>query len=96
MSGLVAGGVATFAVANAVPGSNVIIGYSLSGAGPITTAYGIADMTPPISTFPTLVADVFGDAVFSPTVPVGAAGLTLYTQGLNAGVLTNSLAETVL
>ncbi|MFT7517587.1 MAG: hypothetical protein ACI84O_001382 [Myxococcota bacterium] len=96
ISGLVAGGVATFAVANAVPGSNVIIGYSLSGAGPISTGYGLVDMTPPISTFPTLVADASGDAVFSPTVPVGAAGLTLYTQGLNVGVLTNSLAELVL
>ena len=93
---MTAGSPVTFSVTGAAPSSNVILGYSLAGAGPITTAYGIVDMTPPISRFPTLVADANGDASLTVNVPANAAGVTLYTQGLNNGVLANSLAETVL
>jgi len=92
---MIAGSPVTFSVTGAVPSSNVTLGYSLAGAGPITTAYGIVDMTPPISRFPTLVADANGDASLTVNVPANASGVTLYTQGLNNGALTNSLAETV-
>ncbi len=92
---MTAGSPVTFSVTGAAASSNVILGYSLAGAGPITTAYGIVDMTPPISRFPTLVADANGDASLTVNVPANASGVTLYTQGLNNGVLTNSLAETV-
>jgi hypothetical protein len=93
---MTAGGPVTFTVTGAVPSSTVILGYSLSGAGPINTAFGIVDMTPPISRFPNLTADATGVASITLTVPGNAGGVTLYTQGLNAGVLTNSLAPTVM
>ncbi len=93
---MVAGGPVTFTVTGAAPSTPVILGYSLSGAGPINTAFGIVDMTPPISRFPNLTADAMGVASITLTVPGNATGVTLYTQGLNAGVLTNSLAPTVM
>lgn len=98
ITALVAGTTATFDVSGATAGGTVILGYSLSGAGPTTTPFGVVDMSAPISTLVTLTADGAGNASFSPTVPGGAAGATLYTQGvdLGSGVLTNSLAMPVL
>ncbi|MGB0952483.1 MAG: choice-of-anchor J domain-containing protein [Planctomycetota bacterium] len=98
ITGLVAGGVANFSVSGATPGGTVLLGYSLTGAGPTATPYGSVDMTAPINTLASLTADINGDAAFAPTVPGGAAGATLYTQGLDlaSGTLTNSLAELVL
>ena len=93
---MTAGSPVTFTITGADANSNVRLGYSLSGAGPINTAYGIVDMTPPITTLAVLAADANGDASLTVTVPANASGVTLYTQGLNNGVLTNSLAETVL
>jgi hypothetical protein len=92
---MTAGSPVTFSITGAAPSSNCIIGYSLAGAGPINTAYGVVDMTPPISRFPTLTTDANGDCSLTLTVPANASGVTLYTQGLNNGALTNSLAETV-
>jgi hypothetical protein len=92
---MTAGAPVTFSVTGAVPSSTVILGYSLNGAGPINTAYGVVDMTPPIKTLATLVSDPLGVATLTLTVPGNAAGVTLYTQGLNNGLLTNSLAELV-
>lgn len=98
ITGLTAGGTATFAVTGATAFGNVIIAYSLTGAGPTTTPFGVADMSAPIKTLTTMSADAAGTASFSPVVPGGAVGVTLYTQCLDvtAGVLTNSLAEPVL
>jgi hypothetical protein len=96
ISAMTAGSPVTFSITGADANSTVILGYSLLGAGPITTTYGIVDMTPPISRLPNLTADANGDASLTLTVPANASGVTLYTQGLNNGVLTNSLAETVL
>ncbi|MHC4381113.1 MAG: choice-of-anchor J domain-containing protein [Planctomycetota bacterium] len=98
ITGLVAGGFATFQVIGATPGGTVLIGYSSAGAGPTATPFGAVDMSAPIRQFPTLVADPTGTADFSVNIPPGAVGVTLYTQGvdLGSGILTNSLAETVL
>ncbi|MDC3283543.1 S8 family serine peptidase [Planctomycetota bacterium] len=90
---MTAGSPATFSVTGADPNSTVRLGYSLTGAGPFTTAFGVVDMTPPIKTLATLTSNGSGDASFTVTVPGSASGRTLYTQGLNNGVLTNSLAE---
>ena len=96
ISGLTASQVATFSVTGAGAGESVMIGYSLRGAGPINTAYGVLDMTPPINILVSMTADANGDAVHNPTVPGNAAGVTLYTQALvNNATLTNSLAEVV-
>ncbi|MDA0666285.1 MAG: choice-of-anchor J domain-containing protein [Planctomycetota bacterium] len=98
ITNLVAGQTATFAVSGATAGGTVILGYSLSGAGPTNTQFGSADMSLPISTLATLTANGSGNASFAPVVPGGAAGATLYTQGLDLAsrTLTNSLAELVL
>jgi hypothetical protein len=90
---MTAGSPATFSVTGADPNSTVRLGYSLTGAGPFTTVFGVVDMTPPINTLATLTSNGSGNASFTVTVPGSASGRTLYTQGLNSGVLTNSLAE---
>ena len=92
---MTAGYPVTFSITGAAPSSNCIIGYSLAGAGPINTAYGVVDMTPPISTLANFPSNASGDASLTVNVPANASGVTLYTQALNNGVLTNSLAETV-
>jgi hypothetical protein len=92
---MTAGYPVTFSITGAAPSSNCIIGYSLAGAGPINTAYGVVDMTPPISTLANIPSNASGDASLTVNVPANASGVTLYTQALNNGVLTNSLAETV-
>ena len=98
ITNLVTGQTANFAVSGATAGGTVILGYSLTGAGPTTTAFGVVDMSLPINTLATMTADSAGNATFSPVVPGGAAGATLYTQGvdLGSGNLTNSLAELIL
>ena len=96
ITNLVAGQAATFSITGAAPNSNCIIGYSFAGAGPITTAFGIVDMTPPISRLPVITSDANGDATLLLNVPPNASGITLYTQALNNGILTNSLVIVVL
>lgn len=98
ITGLTAGGTATFTVTGATPFGSVRLGYSLTGAGPTTTPFGVVDMSAPIKVLSILTADAAGTASFAPVVPPGAAGATLYTQGLDMSTvtLTNSLAETVL
>jgi hypothetical protein len=97
-SGLVGGATATISVAGATAGGSVLIGYSLTGAGPTPTPFGMVDMSPPISQLPTLTANASGDASMSTGVPGRASGFTVYMQAadLASGTLTNSLAEVVL
>ena len=97
-SGLAAGGTVTFTVTDATPGGNVLLGYSTTGAGPTVTPFGSVDLSAPIRSMPTLIADAAGVASMSATVPAGASGTTLYMQGVDMGTsdLTNAIAETVL
>ena len=90
---MTAGNSATFTITGATPNSSVTLGYSFLGAGPFATSFGIVDMTPPINTLAVLSADAIGDASLTVNVPGGISGRTLYTQGLNVGLLTNSLSE---
>lgn len=98
ITGLVGGGTATLTVTNATPGGSVLIGYSLTGAGPTNTPFGPVDMSTPITQLPTLTADGAGVASMSTVVPGRASGFTVYSQAadLTSGVLSNSLAELVL
>ncbi|MGY8759192.1 MAG: choice-of-anchor J domain-containing protein [Planctomycetota bacterium] len=95
ISGLTAGQVATFSVTGAAAGDSVTMAYSLTGAGPVNSPYGLADMSMPITILNSMYADANGDALFSRTVPGGAAGRTLYTQAVANSVLTNSLVVVV-
>lgn len=98
ITGLAGGGTATLTVSGATAGGGVLIGYSLTGAGPTNTPFGPVDMSAPITQLPTLTADGAGVAAMSTSVPGRASGLTVYTQAadLATGTLTNSLAEVVL
>ncbi|MDP7062419.1 MAG: hypothetical protein QF489_05725, partial [Planctomycetota bacterium] len=79
-------------------GGGVLLGYSLTGAGPTMTPFGLADMSAPITTLPALTANATGVATLSTSVPSRASGFTVYTQGADLGTstLTNSLAEVIL
>jgi hypothetical protein len=98
ITGLVGGGTATLTVSNATAGGGVLIGYSLTGAGPTMTPFGPVDMSAPITQLPALTADGAGVASMSTGVPGRASGFTVYTQAadLSTSALTNSLAELVL
>jgi hypothetical protein len=98
ITGLAGGGTATLTVTAATPGGAVLLGYSLAGAGPTMTPFGLVDISAPITQLPTLTADAAGVASMSTGIPGRATGFTLYTQGadLASGTLTNSLAEPIL
>jgi len=97
-SGLVGGANATLTVSGATAGGGVLIGYSLTGAGPTNTPFGPVDMSNPITQLPALTADGAGVASVTTMVPGRATGFTVYTQAadLTSSALTNSLAEVVL
>jgi len=98
VSGLVGGGTATLTVSGATASGSVLIGYSLTGAGPTMTPFGLVDMSMPITQLPTLTASASGVASMTTGVPSRASGITVYTQAadLTTSALTNSLAEVVL
>lgn len=98
ISGLVGGSTATLTISGATAGGGVLIGYSLTGAGPTNTPFGPVDMSAPITQLPVLTADGAGVASMSTGVPGRASGFTVYTQAadLATSTLTNSLAEVVL
>ena len=98
ITGLAGGGTATLTVAGATPSGGVLIGYSLAGAGPTMTPFGLVDMSMPISQLPTLTANGSGTASMTTGIPAQASGVTLYTQAadLSSSALTNSLAEVIL
>ena len=95
ISNFIAGHYAQFYISNAPPNSLITIGYSLAGAGPTNTPFGNVDMSPPIKSLVSLPADPSGAAWFTPLVPLGASGVTFYTQAKCGNMLSNSLALTV-
>jgi len=101
IAGLVASSKAKLTVTNAIPGSVIVLGYSLTGAGPSLTPYGDVAMSQPIQQLPQMVVDPTGVAQMDAWVPAGAQGLTVYSQGVEilasgGSVLTNALVEVVL
>jgi|FLOH01.1.fsa_nt_gi hypothetical protein len=98
ITGLAGGGTATLTVSGATAGGGVLIGYSLTGAGPTNTPFGPVDMSAPITQLPVLTANGAGVASMTTGVPGRATGFTVYTQAadLSTSALTNSLAEVVL
>ncbi|MCP4093703.1 MAG: hypothetical protein GY747_09670 [Planctomycetes bacterium] len=97
-TGLVGGGTGTLTVTGASAGGGVLLGYSLTGAGPTMTPFGPVDMSMPITRLPVLTADGAGTASMTTGIPARASGFTVYTQGadLATSTLTNSLAEAIL
>ncbi|MDP7061684.1 MAG: hypothetical protein QF489_01970 [Planctomycetota bacterium] len=97
-TGLVGGGLATIMVTNATAGGGVLIGYSLTGAGPTNTPFGTVSLSAPISQLPALTADSSGVTSLTTGVPPRGSGLTLYMHGVDlaSGQLTNAIAELIL
>ena len=96
ITSMTAGSPCTLTVENCDPNSSVLLGYSFSGAGPTSTTFGLVDMSAPINILTRMTANSFGLATKTVNVPPGFSGRTLYTQGVNNGVLTNSLAAPIL
>jgi hypothetical protein len=95
---LLAGWPAVLEVSNVDPGDQIFIGYSVSGGGPTNTAWGSADLSPPIRNFPPIIADQSGVATFSGTPPSSAQGVTVWFHSLDltSGLLSNSLSQVIL
>jgi hypothetical protein len=95
INNLIAGQNAVFDVSSAPPYSHISIAYSITGPGPTNTPFGIVDLSVPIRLLFTTTAGPLGNASFTKQVPLGAAGIILYTQAKCGSMLSNSLALTV-
>jgi hypothetical protein len=97
VTNLVAGQTATVSLSNGTPSTIYHVLYSFAGGGPTQTAFGIADLTPPVAQLVPLIADPNGKASFSATVPPFLIGWPIWLQGLDTvgAVWTNSLSRTI-
>jgi hypothetical protein len=97
-TGLVSGGVATISVSGATANGNVLLGYSWVGAGPTQTRFGMLDLSMPIHSLPTQVADASGNVSVTAGVAVRVANHTLYGQAVDmtSGEVSNAIAEPIL
>lgn len=95
---LIAGSTATFDVFEATPSGTVFLGYSLTGAGPTPTSFGVASLSAPIGNFPPVTADASGAASIDVAIPAGTSGTTAWFQALDlgSGTFSNGLERTVL
>ena len=77
---LVAGQLATITVNGLRVGSNVVLVFSVNGAGPFNSPYGVLDVDPDMIT-PVFPA-ISGQFNFSTYIPSSLSGSTLYGQGV--------------
>lgn len=97
IANLTSPGTATMTIENCEATDKAMVGYSLSGSGPSTTAFGNVDMSPPIQRIGPFVPNAAGDIIKNINIPIGLSGATLWTQTLvikssGSSILTNSLA----
>lgn len=97
-SAMIAGLTASFDISEATPSGSVFLGYSLTGAGPTPTGFGIADLSAPINNFPPVTADAAGNATVDVAVPLGTSGTSVWFQALDlgSGTFSNGLMRVVL
>ena len=97
VSNLVAGQIFSIDGTNFTATGAAVVGYSLTGGGPTTTPFGVADLSPPIRRLPALVADPSGAIQFSAPVPPGLSGTPIWFQAydVQAAAISNGLAEVV-
>jgi len=79
---LVAGQSGSISITGVDSGGRVFLRSSLAGAGPIPTAFGDLELSPPVIRAAVVNADPSGEYVFSQTVPFGLFGRTLYFHTL--------------
>ncbi len=98
-SGLVSGGLGTFTVQNAAPGSTVFLLYSLEGPGPSRIKGRLVPLSQPVNLLGTPVVQPDGTAVFSVPIPPSAAGRRIWVQGVQKGASpvrsTNMMMEVI-
>lgn len=94
VTNLTEGMTVTLEVSNCAAGDSVLIAASLNGGGPMTTPFGIADLTPPLRQTPLMTANSFGIAAAQKPLPMGSAGVSIWFHAANvsSGELSNSLA----
>lgn len=94
---LVAGRSGTLALYDATPLQVSGFAYSLTGAGPSLTPYGLADLSRPVTVLPPVVADASGQASITLALPAQASGRDIWIQGLDfgTGTLTQGVHRTI-
>ena len=97
VANLVAGGLASLSFSNCTPSGTVRTAYSTAGGGPISTVYGTAYLTPPLSFLPDATCDPAGEGAVFVSIPAGATGVNVWFQSLDvsSSTLTNGVAATV-
>jgi len=81
---------------NCTPNGPVIVAWSFRGPGPVSTPYGMAQVTPPYESAQ-LTADSDGVASARFDIPFGVAGRLLWAHGVdvNSATLLNPLATVI-
>ena len=100
LSNLVGGQNAQADVVNLTPGNQVIIAYSLTGAGPTNTPLGQVAMSQPIIQLPVQTADPSGEVHVTQFIPPIGSGRMVWSQAAElfsggGGALSNPLAEMI-
>lgn len=94
---LIAGQTGTACLSNCNDNQAVVFSYSLTGAGPTNTQYGLMDLSAPIRSF-FATSDNLGNAVLTTTVPLSASGRSIWIQGVDTqnNVLSNLVTTFIL
>ena len=93
----VSGEEAIISVAGATPLGAVLVAWSVTGAGPTPTQYGVAELSMPIKVLPVLTSDSSGMSKISITLPATSSGIQVWFQAadLSAGALSNGAERIV-
>ena len=88
---------AIISVAGATPFGAALVAWSVSGAGPTSTQYGMAELSMPIHVLPALTSDSSGMSNISIILPATLSGTQVWLQALDlsAGSLSNGVDRTV-
>ena len=97
ITGLQAGGTATAVIGGCAPGTQIILAWSLHGAGPVLSEWGSVSLSLPLVQMPAATANSQGEAHWTANIPSGAAGRTVWLQGLDlyAGALSQPLEAVI-
>ena len=99
VNNLTEGMTATIEISGCSSGDSVQVAYSLSGPGPISTAYGLVYLTHKVMLdIPAFRANANGVASMDVPIPPNSGGVPVWFHALNisTGALTNPLAEVIV
>jgi len=96
--GLLAGVNSAAVLADFTPNSTAVLAISTAGNGPTTTAYGVADLSPPIIQLPAVTTDANGDAQVPLAPPGSSSGTTVWFQALDlsSATFSNGQVQTII